>query len=77
MTKKEFQEELKKSANVAVQRANKFLEQLDLSLHINWEYDDWSYNNLDNAIGAYERDSVFEGEISIGFNINNWELYTC
>lgn len=75
MTKKEFQEELKKSANVAVQRANKFLEQLDLSLHINWEYDDWSYNNLDNAIGAYERDSVFEGEISIGFNINNLYKY--
>lgn len=41
MTKKEFQEELKNSANVAVQRANKFLEQLDLTLHINWEYEDW------------------------------------
>ena len=71
MTKKEFQQELKDSANVAVQRANKFLEQLDLSLHINWEYEDWEYNNLNDAIGVYERDSVFEKDISIGFNINN------
>ena len=71
MTKKEFQQELKSSANIAVQRANKFLGQLDLSLHINWEYEDWDYNDLNNAIGVYERDSVFEGNISIGFNINN------
>ena len=71
MTKKEFQQELKSSANIAVQRANKFLEQLDLSLHINWEYEDWDYNDLNNAIGVYEHDSVFEGDISIGFNINN------
>ena len=71
MTKKEFQQELKSSANIAVQRANKFLGQLDLSLHINWDYDSWEYNDLDNAIGVYERDSVFEGNISIGFNIKN------
>lgn len=69
MTKKEFQEELKNSANVAVQRANKFLEQLDLTLHINWEYEDWGY--LGNAIGVYEYDSVWEGDISIGFNTDN------
>lgn len=69
MTKKEFQQELKSSANIAVQRANKFLGQLDLSLHINWEYEDWDYYG--NAIGIYERDSVLEGDISIGFNINN------
>jgi hypothetical protein len=71
MTKKEFQQELKSSANIAVQRANKFLERLDLTLHINWEYEDWGYNNLTDAIGVYERDSIFEGDISIGFNINN------
>ena len=71
MTKKEFQQELKSSANIALQRGNKFLSQLDLTIHINWEYDDWDYNGLDNAIGVYERDSVFEGDISIGFNINN------
>ena len=71
MTKKEFQQELKRNANIAVQRANKFLGQLGLSLHINWEYNDWEYNGLDNAIGVYERDSVFEGDISIGFNTNN------
>lgn len=69
MTKKEFQQELKNSANVAVQRANKFLEQLDLTLHINWEYEDWGY--LGNAIGVYEHDSVWEGDISIGFNTDN------
>lgn len=71
MTKKEFQQELKSSANIAVQRANKFLERLGLSLHINWDYDSWEYNDLDNAIGVYERDSVFGGDISIGFNIKN------
>lgn len=70
MTKKEFQQELKSSANIAVQRANKFLGQLDLSLHINWEYEDWEYYG--DAIGIYEYDSVIEnGDISIGFNINN------
>ena len=63
MTKQEFQKELKDSANVAVQRANKFLEQLRLSLRINWEYDDWSYNDLDDAIGVYESGSVFGGDI--------------
>lgn len=69
MTKKEFQKELKNSANVAVQRANKFLEQLDLTLHINWKYKDW--DNYNYAIGIYEYDSVIENcDISIGFNIN-------
>ena len=71
MTKKEFQQELKNSANIAVQRANKFLERLDLTLHINWEYEDWGYNNLTGAIGVYEAGSVFSGDITIGFNINN------
>lgn len=69
MTKEEFIEQLKVSANIAVQRANKFLGQLDLSLHINWKYEDWEYYG--NAIGIYERDSVLEGNISIGFNIDN------
>jgi hypothetical protein len=70
MTKKEFQQELKSSVNIAVQRANKFLEQLGLSLHINSEYNDWS-GIFSDAIGIYENDSVFEGDISIGFNVNN------
>ena len=70
MTKKEFQQQLRISANIAVQRANKFLEQLDLTLHINWEYKDW--DSYSDAIGIYEYDSVIEnGDISIGFNINN------
>lgn len=72
MTKQEFNQELKSSSDVAVQRANKFLEQLHLSLHINWEYEDWEYNGLDNAIGVYEGGSVFdERGMSIGFNVNN------
>lgn len=71
MSKEEFTQELENIANVAVQRANKFLEQLDLSLNVDWEYDDWSYNDLDNAIGVYESGSVFGGDISIGFNVNN------
>ena len=58
MSKEEFTQELENIANVAVQRANKFLEQLDLSLNVDWEYDDWSYNDLDNAIGVYESGSV-------------------
>ena len=61
MNKEEFTQELENIANVAVQRANKFLEQLDLSLNVDWEYDDWSYNDLDNAIGVYESGSVFGG----------------
>ena len=61
MSKEEFTQELENIANVAVQRANKFLEQLDLSLNVDWEYDDWSYNDLDNAIGVYESGSVFGG----------------
>lgn len=71
MTKKEYNEEIRSSAGVAVQRANRFLSQLDLSLHINWGYDGWSHNDLSNAIGVYERDSVLEGDISIGFNVRN------
>ena len=61
MSKEEFTQELENIANVAVQRANKFLEQLDLSLNVDWEYDNWSYNDLDNAIGVYESGSVFGG----------------
>jgi hypothetical protein len=71
MTKKEFQEELKSCVNIALQKGNKFLRQLGLTIHINWEYEEWRYNGLDNAIGVYEFDSVFEGDISIGLNINN------
>ena len=69
MTKKEFQEELKNSANVAVQRANKFLEQLDLTLHINWEYEAWGY--LGNAIGAF----VGGIPISLGYGYQYTALY--
>jgi hypothetical protein len=71
MTKKEFKQEVNEVANIAIERANKFLENLDLYLSIDWDYDDWEYNNLVGAIGVYESGSVFEGEILIGFNINN------
>lgn len=71
MTKKEFQAEVNESSQIATNRANEFLTQLNLSLSIDWEYNDWEYNNLNNAIGVYEARSVFEGEIRIGFNLNN------
>lgn len=71
MTRKEFNNGVNSIVNVAVQRANEFLEQLDLSLSINWEYDSWGYNDLNNAIGVYENGSVFGGDISIGFNMAN------
>lgn len=71
MTKKEFQAEVNESSQIATNRANEFLTQLNLSLSIDWEYNDWEYNNLNNAIGVYEAGSVFEGEIHIGFNLNN------
>ena len=69
MTKKEFLEETRRVSNLAVQRANKYLQQLNLSLIINWNYNDWDYYK--DAIGIYERNSVLEGKISIGFNIDN------
>ena len=75
MNKQEFKQEVNDSANVALQRANNFLKCLDLSVKINWEYDSWTANDLDDAIGVYESGSVFGGVISIGFHINN--LYKC
>ena len=59
MTKKEFQAEVNESSQIATNRANEFLTQLNLSLSIDWEYNDWEYNNLNNAIGVYEAGSVF------------------
>lgn len=73
MGKREFLQGLKNSANYSLQKANKLLSELGLTIHINWEYNDWKH--YAGAIGLYERDSVLEGDISIAFNINN--LYTC
>ena len=75
MNKQEFKQEVNESANVALQRANNFLKCLNLSVEINWEYDSWTANDLDEVIGVYERGSVFGGVISIGFHMNN--LYKC
>lgn len=75
MNKQEFTQEVNDSANVALQRANNFLKCLNLSVEINWEYDSWTANDLDDAIGVYESGSVFGRVISIGFHMNN--LYIC
>ena len=71
MTKQEFINETRESADISVQRANAYLERLGLSLAVNWDYDAWEDNNLEEALGAYEGDSVFSGEISIAFNMRN------
>lgn len=62
MTKKEFQAEVNESSQIATNRANEFLTQLNLSLSIDWEYNDWEYNNLNNAIGVYEAEVSLKGK---------------
>lgn len=74
MTKKEFIQEVKEIASIAVNKSNGFLSSLDLSLSIDWEYDGWD-DDLQTAIGVYEGGSVFGGEIVIGFNMNNLYKY--
>ena len=74
MTKKEFIQEVKEIASIAVNKSNGFLSSLDLSLSIDWEYDGWD-DDLQTAIGVYEGGSVFSGEIVIGFNMNNLYKY--
>ena len=71
MTQNDFIKKSKKIAIYSCKKANRFLIKLGLSLHINWEYDDWEYNDLSSAIGVYESGSVFEKDISIGFNFDN------
>lgn len=74
MTKKEFIQEVKEIASIAVNKSNGFLSSLDLSLSIDWDYDSWD-DDLQTAIGVYESSSVFSGEIAIGFNMNNLYKY--
>lgn len=74
MTKKEFIQEVKEIASIAVNKSNGFLSSLDLSLSIDWDYDSWD-DDLQTAIGVYEGGSVFGGEIVIGFNMNNLYKY--
>lgn len=71
MSKNEFKKYLKQISIVAINRANKMLSSLNLSCSIDWSYNDWDDNGLNNAIGVYKSDSVFEGNIEIGFNIGN------
>ncbi len=73
MTKKEFNDGVKESSEISVNRCNKFLGSFNLSLFINWEYD--FDGELGNAIGVYEGGSVFSGEISIGMNMVNLRRY--
>lgn len=71
MSKNEFKKYLKQTSIVAINRANKMLSSLNLSCSIDWSYNDWGENNLNQAIGVYKSGSVFEGNIEIGFNIGN------
>lgn len=66
MTKKEFIQETNQIVAVALNNANKFLSQFNLSVEINWEYEFGD----EGCIGIYEGGSVFGGIISIGFNMN-------
>ena len=71
MNYNDFIKETKRITRKSVNKANRFLNKIDLSLSINWEYDSWKYNDLSSAIGVYEGGSVFGGEIIIGFNLKN------
>ena len=66
--KNEFMESVKESVNDAIRAANEYLFHLNLSLSVNFDYD---FDDFDtDAIGVYEDGSVFEGEISVSYNIN-------
>ena len=73
MTIEEFKQNVSEHAKIALERANQYLAQFDLSVAIDWDYD-W-YGHRVKAIGIYERDTVFEGKMLIGFNINNLYEY--
>lgn len=71
MTKKDFKKEVNNIVNVAITNANKFLKVLEVTISIDWDYDSFGTIHDGHAIGVYEHDSIFEGEIRIGFNISN------
>jgi hypothetical protein len=75
MTKKEFNNGVKESSSIAIDRSNELLKVLNLSLSINWEYE--FDGDLSDAIGVYEGGSVFSGEIVIGFNMRTLYSYMC
>lgn len=62
----------KSYAQQALKMANNYLQPTNLSIDIDYEYDDWEFNGLDinHVIGCYEADSVFSGTIEISFNMN-------
>lgn len=70
MNKRTFKKEVCDITNVAVSRANEYLSNLNLTLSVNWEYDEWDDIYDGDAVGVYEVDSVFSGKISIGFNMD-------
>ena len=68
MNKKEFITLARECVDGAVDAANAYLSRLDLSLSVNFEY---NFDDFDpEAIGVYEDGSVFEGEISVSYNVN-------
>ena len=69
MTKKEFKNEVGSISTAAVRRVDELLRPLELTVNIDWEYDfDSPYYR--ECIGVYEMDTVFSGEIRIGFNMD-------
>lgn len=67
MTKREFKQIAKECIDGAVKSSNDYLSCLGLSLSVNFEYD---FDDFDeNAIGVYEAGSVFEGTISVSYNV--------
>ena len=67
MTKREFKQVAKECIDGAVKASNDYLSCLGLSLSVNFEYD---FDDFDeNAIGVYEAGSVFEGTISVSYNV--------
>lgn len=60
-------------AEQAINIANSYLEQTNLSIEIDYDYDEWEFNDLgsEHTIGCYESGSVFEGTIQIAFNMDN------
>jgi len=66
MTDAQFKEMAKASVVHAVKACNDFLSPLGLTLSVNFEYDFQGFDP--DAIGVYEDGSVFEGEISVGYN---------
>jgi hypothetical protein len=73
ISKENFNTQSMQYTKQALDKANNYLEQTNLSIEIDYDYDEWEFNSLDSehTIGCYESGSVFEGTIEIAFNMGN------